>query len=204
MSNASQKLKLKILDLRPAQMALGFFDVDTKIRKLERFKKNELEKYLDDRPVPVVRYSPTAHYVIDHHHLVRALWETGHENADCELVADLSHLEEAAFWKFMHDKRWTYLKDAFGNEHGQVHLPSSIRSMGDDLFRSVAFAAREAGGFEKTKIPFAEFYWGEYFRKEMGDAAYALEFEKLVKQALVLCHSEKVLGLPGAKQAQRI
>ena len=75
--------------------------------------------------------------------------------------------------------------------------------MADDPYRSLAWAVRRAGGYEKTSLLYAEFKWADYFRKNIHIARGDAAFKKAVKDALMLCRSEKSRCLPGFEETRR-
>jgi len=58
-------------------------------------------------------------------------------------------------------------------------------------------AVRDAGGYERTTVPLAEFRWADLFRATLAWPESEAEFERLLKKALRLAGSELAVGLPG-------
>lgn len=194
-------MKREVTELRPTQFALGMREVAKKVEKISAMKEKHIEDFLEEHPVPIV-ISPHKHlYMIDHHHLVRACWEAGIKKVLTKLQADLSHLTNEEYWKVMLQSHWTYLYDQLGNgPHLPLRLPADIRCLADDPFRSLSWAVRDLGGFEKTTMAFSEFKWAEYFRSkiviEIGDKG----FKKAVDEGMKLCKSREAAHLPGYKK----
>ena len=66
----------------------------------------------------------------------------------------------------MIDQNLTYLRK--GKKMRQFNeLPKEIHELKDDYYRGLAWLLRKAGAFEKTDVPFAEFYWGDYLKKKL-------------------------------------
>jgi len=190
-------MKAKILNLKPTQFAVGMDEVEFRLKEMTRMTKHKLNHYVKSHDIPVVR-GPDGLYLIDRHHLIRALWELGHDNVNVTIKADLSKLKPAAFWKKMQQENWTYLVDQFGNGyHSPDDLPRNIKCMGDNRWRSLAWKVRIKGGFDKSTEPFAEFQWAEYFRH----CRKYLNVDD-VKQALILCQSPMAKRLPGYKHGK--
>lgn len=161
--------KLHPLKLKPTQFTLGMIEVQEKVEKMRRMGDHQLEKYLEDRPVPCILGPDSCLYSIDRHHLIRACWELNLKEIDILQIADLSHLEMEEFWDVMKKARWVYLFDQFGNgPHSEKLLPVDIRGLADNPYRSLAWMVRESKGFEKENIPFIEFYWADLFRKQIS------------------------------------
>ncbi len=187
--------KAQILKLRPTQMSVGLREVDKKIAKL---KSRDGKKYLKSMPVPIV-LGPRGHvYMIDHHHLARAAWEAGYKRVHTTLVADLSKLSDAQFWKTMKEKKWVYPYDQLGGgPHNPIDLPENVRGMADDPYRSVAGEVRERGGYRKSEAPFSEFLWAQFFRSHLTVHPVYHGFEQAMAQAMRLARSRAARRLPG-------
>jgi hypothetical protein len=193
-------VKRSVIELKPTQFSLGMKEVEKKAHKLKHMSSKELDEYLEAHPVPVV-VSPTQElYLVDHHHLARASWEAGVRKLVTKVQADLSHLNKDEFWKILVDSHWAYLYDQFGNgPHAPDKLPDDVRCLADDPYRSLAWAVREEGGYEKTHHPFAEFKWAAFFREKISFGHGEHEFRDALKRALDLCRSHHVVHLPGSK-----
>ena len=189
---------MPLLKLKPTQFALGLREVARKVAKLKAMSHDERHKYIHDRPIPVVLSAKKHWHIVDHHHHARACWEIGVEELPIEIKADLSHLLEGEFWDAMHKARWVHLLDQFGlGPHKPVLLPEDIRGLADDPYRSLAWALRHAGAYEKSDQAFSEFKWADFLRKEVpiehGDEGFA----RAVAAAHDVARSPKASGLPG-------
>jgi hypothetical protein len=67
----------------------------------------------------------------------------------------------------------------------------------DDEFRSLSAAVRDAGGYEKTDVPLAEFRWADFFRQSLSAPESDADFEALISKAVALAKSDSAVGLPG-------
>jgi hypothetical protein len=190
--------KVQVLHLRPTQFAVGMREVENKVEKLRSLGHNERHEFLHAHPVPVVLAPDGDQYIIDHHHLVRAAWETGIEGIVTEIRADLAKLRPEQFWEHMKKEGWVYLHDQFGKgPHEPEFLPVDVRGLADDPFRSLAWAVREKKGFDKSPIPFCEFRWSEFFRKHFSAHPMKMGFHNAIDQAIKLCHLPEAKKLPG-------
>jgi hypothetical protein len=204
---AASAVKYETLKLRPTQLALGHIEVRNKTEKMSSFSKNEINDYLHENPVPIVIAAKDTPFLIDHHHLVRACWEAGVENVVTEVKADLSHLKAPEFWEVMRKSHWVHLYDQFGKgPYEPGLLPDDIRCMADDPYRSLAWAVRREGGFQKCDVPFSEFHWADFFRTheliEKNRGAHLEHdqktwFEEAISKALKLCKTDACKKLPG-------
>src|SRR3954470_14442779 len=129
---------IPILSLRPTQMTVGVRKVNEK-RKRWREHKSEKKRaeLLGKHMIPVVLGPDAHHYVVDHHHLARALHDEGVENVLVTVIGDLTMVEREAFWTVMDHKRWAYPYDAKGERRAFKDLPKSVSGLKDD--RSAAW-----------------------------------------------------------------
>ncbi|MGY4294866.1 hypothetical protein ACVWXN_002961 [Bradyrhizobium sp. i1.4.4] len=80
MSDREPILKpVAIADLRPTQMTVGIREVKEKRKRWRDESKEKGAEFLGKHMIPVVLGPKDRHYVIDHHHLARALHEEGVE-----------------------------------------------------------------------------------------------------------------------------
>jgi len=75
---------------------------------------------------------------VDHHHLARALYELDQSHTYCIIVENLSGERFDNFWKAMEENNEVYLKDQTGKEITPSELPTSIKDLSNDPFRSLA------------------------------------------------------------------
>ena len=74
-----------ILSLRPTQMTVGMREVKEKRKRLREYWKEHKSKkkqgeFLGRHMIPVVLGPDKRYYVVDHHHLARALHDEGIED----------------------------------------------------------------------------------------------------------------------------
>ena len=191
-------MKREILSLRPTQLTVGMKEVDFRVKSLLGMKAKELEKYLRERPVPVILGPKSRTFLLDHHHLARACWEAGLYELHVEVKADFSTKSVPELWEHLRKNHWLFMYDQWGNgPHDPIQLPQSVKCMADDPYRSLAWRVRVKGGFEKVSAPFSEFPWATFFRKELKKHPVFDNFEDAVKEAMELCHSPAASDLPG-------
>jgi hypothetical protein len=186
-----------VADLRPTQMTVGLREVDEK-RKLWREKADEGgSAYLGKHLIPVLLGPKRRSYVIDHHHLTRALMEEGVEHVATTVVADLSMLDRDAFWVFADNRGWCHPYDEVGRRRSFDDIPKNLKGLKDDPFRSLAGELRRAGGFAKETTPFSEFLWADFLRRRLTAADVRQDFGAALSKALRLAKSPKAQYLPG-------
>ncbi len=187
-----------ILELRPTQMTVGMREVKEKRQRWREHKsKQKQEELLGKHMIPVVVGPDKRFYVVDHHHLARALHDEGIEAILVTVIGDLSMVGRDAFWGVMDNKRWVYPYDAKGERRTFKDLPKSVVELKDDPFRSLAGELRRAGGFAKDTTPFSEFLWADFLRRQMPRKTVEDHFAKAMEKALELAKSENAIYLPG-------
>ena len=186
-----------IVDLHPTQITIGMREVATK-RKAWRVKEGDKGgKFLGQHMIPVVLGPGDRHYVIDHHHLARALHEERVKNVLVTVVAKLTRLELDAFWFVLDNHNWMHPFDDQGRRRGYKDIPKSVTGLIDDPFRSLAGELRRVGGFAKDTTPFSEFLWADFLRRRMKRKVLDADFDGALEQALKLAKSEEADYLPG-------
>lgn len=189
---------IPILSLRPTQMTVGMREVKEKRRRWRQHKsKKKQGELLGRHMIPVVHGPDGCHYIIDHHHLARALHDEGVENVLVTIIADLTMVDRNSFWLVLDSRRWVYPYDAKGVRHHYKDIPKSVADLKDDPFRSLAGELRRAGGFAKDTTPFSEFLWADFFRRRLSRKNVAGDFAKAVEKALGLARSNEAVYLPG-------
>jgi hypothetical protein len=187
-----------ILELRPTQMTVGIREVKEKRQRWrERKSKKKQLEMLGSHMIPVVLGPDKRYYVVDHHHLARALHDEGVKDILVTVIGDLSMVERDAFWGVMDNKRWVYPYDAKGERRHFKDLPKSIEDLKDDPFRSLAGELRRAGGFAKDTTPFSEFLWADFLRRHIQRKMVEDHFTKAMEKALELAKTDDAIYLPG-------
>ncbi|MGB5584565.1 MAG: ParB-like protein [Gammaproteobacteria bacterium] len=221
--------KLRLKDLSPTQFALGRAEVEFRAAALQKKYKSDpgrLHDYLRVRPVPIVIRENTF-YLVDHHHLVRALHDALHKSLGdeicvyVEVLTNISSLGHLYFWKQMYAHNWVYLFDhEGGGPQPPDKLPTHIRDMKFDPYRSLAWIVRDRYGYLKSDADFAEFRWADYFRTRIlldshilggeydidgylyalnkdGEVVLTEEGKEVIDEAMFLATSPEARGLPG-------
>ena len=186
-----------ILSLKPTQLTVGFREVKEKRRRWREHDKKKQSDLLGQHMIPVVRGPDKRYYVIDHHHLARALHDEGIKEVLVTVVGDLTMVARDAFWGVMDNKRWVYPYDAKGERRHLRDLPKSIAELKDDPFRSLAGELRRMGGFAKETTPFSEFLWADYLRRKLSRKAVTANFDKALEKGMAAVKSKDAIYLPG-------
>ena len=221
--------KLRVKDLSPTQFAVGKAEVAVRTARLrKKYNKDpgKLHDYLRTRPVPIL-VRGRKFFLVDHHHLVRALYDALHPERGKDIcvyvkvLGNASTLEETYFWKTMHEHNWVYLFDrAGGGPQQPATLPKHIKDLDFDPYRSLAWIVREHHGYTKNNAPFSEFQWANFFRTRIlldqdilagkhtfDDFAFEVDAHgkleltddglEVIEEALFLAATDEARGLPG-------
>ncbi len=183
-------------DLRPTQITVGMHEVRRKRAHWQRVGE-EGGRFLGSHMIPVVIGPKNRSYVIDHHHLARALLDEGQTEVLTTVVADLHRLDRDAFWVFLDNRGWLHPFDAGGKRRPYAAIPKRIADLEDDPFRSLAGAARENGGFAKDTTPFSEFIWADYFRRRLKRSDIERDFDACLASAITLARDHDASFMPG-------
>ena len=188
---------VRIDQLRPTQITVGMREVRAKQKQWRDRKASERAGFFGKHMIPAVLGPKKRHYILDHHHLARALHEEGVEQVLVSVGRDLSRLDKTAFWTFLDNCGWTHPFDAEGRRRDFGELPKSIADLADDPYRSLAGELRRAGGFAKDTTPFSEFLWADFLRRQVVAKLIDEDFPSALKQAMKLAKSHDADYLPG-------
>jgi hypothetical protein len=153
--------------------------------------------FLGHHMIPVVLGPKQWHYIIDHHHLCRALHEEGQTEVLVSIVAELGALGQDQFWSVLDHRGWMYPFNKKGRRRPYSDIPKSVADLVDDPYRSLAGEIRRAGGFAKDTTPFSEFLWANFLRDRIAAKAVKTQFDQSLKKALQLAKSKEADYLPG-------
>ena len=187
---------LDISDLRPTQITVGVHEVDAhaaRIKKLAKDKDTLARKHL----IPVVKGPKDRLYVIDHHHLCRALLLVGLDKVLVTVVLNLQRLDKDAFWFFMDNRGLVHPFDEDGKRRAYSDIPKKINDLIDDPYRSLAGALRRKGGYAKDTTPFSEFLWADFLRRHFDRAQIEKNFAATLEAACQLAKKKDADYLPG-------
>ena len=188
---------IKIADLRPTQITVGMREVNVKRKAWREKKRKKGGEFLGKHMIPVILGPNDRHYVIDHHHLARALHEEGVKDMLVTVVANLSMVDRDTFWTVLDNRSWMHPFDENGNRRGYKEIPKSVNDLVDDPFRSLAGELRRLGGFAKDTTPFSEFLWADFLRRRIKRKLVILDFDHALTTAMKFAKSQDAVYLPG-------
>jgi hypothetical protein len=188
---------VSIDSLRPTQITVGMREVEEKRKRWREHKGKKKSEFLGSHMIPVIHGPKDRHYVIDHHHLARALLEEKQTDVLTSVVADLRTLDRDTFWVVLDNRGWCHPYDQHGVRRAFGDIPSSIGQLRDDPYRSLAGELRRLGGFSKETVPFSEFLWADFFRRRLKRKTIESDFPATLEKALRLAKSPEANYLPG-------
>jgi hypothetical protein len=188
---------IPIRELHPTQITVGMREVEAKRKRWREEGRKKGAEFLGKHMIPVILGPKKRHYVIDHHHLARALHDEGVKDVLVAVVADLSKLERGNFWFVLDCHSWMHPFDDDGRRRGYKDIPDNVSKLVDDPYRSLAGELRRAGGFAKDTTPFSEFLWADFFRERIKRKTIERNFAQAVEKALQLAKSTEADYLPG-------
>ena len=190
-------LEAALRSLRPTQITVGYSEVLLKRQQWRALDKDKRAQFIANHTLPAVIGPKGKRYIIDHHHLARALLEEGVNTAHLAVLVDLSALAKDEFWLVMDHRQWVHSYDARGRREPFSAIPKSLESLTDDPYRSLAAAVRMAGGFPKDQTPFAEFLWADFFRHRVPAGQLRSDPDSALSAAMQVVHGKAAMHLPG-------
>jgi hypothetical protein len=184
-------------ELRPTQITVGMREVEAKRKAWRAKAEGKAAEFLGHHMIPVILGPKDRHYVTDHHHLARALWEEGVTSVLVTVIANLKRLDLDAFWFVLDSRSWMHPFDDQGTRRSYKDIPGTIKDLVDDPFRSLAGELRRVGGFAKDTTLFSEFLWADFLRRRMKRKKVEKNFAAALDTALELAKSEEADYLPG-------
>lgn len=195
------KAKVRIQDLRPTQFAVGMTEVESRQNALAFEKEKGEESFRDylkgKRKLAAIGPGGQL-YLVDGHHLALALDRSGFDSIYIEVIADYSQLTETDFWEKMQKKGYAYLRDENGKKKPASALPTEVKGLKNDPYRSLAWMLETLGAYEKIERPFHEFEWAELLRDEMkirGDSPK--DWKRAVEKGWKIVTGKLAKKIPG-------
>ena len=159
--------EVAVADLQPTQMCVGMAEVWNRQRDFRDETPEERRRYLNRKPVPLVRNQLGHLWMVDRHHRLRALLELVPTIKTYGYVIDdlTSDTREEAL-QALQKKGWLYLQDGRGNGPWQAKdLPATLLGLQDDPYRSLVWKLKQEGVIKpQPLIPYHEFRWGLWLR----------------------------------------
>lgn len=183
--------------LHPTQMTLGMREVARRMAGYLARTPEARVGYIATRVVPCVSGPGGVLYLIDRHHLCRALLEAGVREVVCDVLVCVGDVAIGEFWDVMRQRGWVHPFDAQGRQRSPLDVPRGIGQLVDDPYRSLAGIVRRDNGYEKAHQPFEDFAWANYLRARVPDSLLRDDFMQAVELAKRLVRSPDARHLPG-------
>jgi hypothetical protein len=194
---SSGLVEVKLEDLRPTQMTVGFKEVEKKRKSWLKLKPAKRRQAMRQELFPAVVGPNKTYYILDHHHAAVALVREKSDRVAVGIAKDLSHLKPESFWVYLDHFSWVHPYDDKGARRPFADIPDKFDDLKDDPFRSLTAEVLDAGGFAKSEEPFLEFLWANYFRDHLPAKLLTRDPKKALSEALDLAKSKKASHLPG-------
>ena len=189
-----------IEQLRPTQLTLGMREVERRAEEIKALPQKRRADYIEQRIVPCVHGPGDRLYIIDRHHMCRALLLIGGADVHVDVIADTRQLDSDEFWTFMDLRGWVHPFDPRGKRCPIASLPKKIADLQDDPYRALAGFLRRDQGFRKEDTPFEEFIWADFLRRRVDSKLLVTDYAKAKTLALELAQSNDASHMPGWKK----
>ena len=191
--------------LHPTQGGVGQIQVDETQATLTGMSAKQLDKLMKKKEIPVVIAPDGGYWLVDRHHLTKALWQQGVTEARVKVIGRLQDKDN--FWSQMQNNHWAWLKDEKGQPLTPEQLPTRIDKLSDYPYRTLAGLLQDAGYFSKGKqVYFVEFAWASWLGKQMQwmpvDSANLAARLQQAKRLACGSDAKDLPGYPGKQCSQ--
>jgi hypothetical protein len=186
-----------VAELHPTQITVGMREVRERRTSWRNKGKKKRTEFLGKHLIPVILGPDKRQYIVDHHHLARALHDEDVKQVLVTVLENLSGLEPEAFWFVLENRGFTHPYDENGHRCACADIPRSVRKLIDDPFRSLASELRRVGGFAKETMSFSEFLWADFLRRRIERKLIESDFNRAIEKALELAQDPGANYLPG-------
>jgi hypothetical protein len=191
-----------IAELRPTQVTIGMREVQLKRARWRNIASDDAARLSRTKSIPIILGPDGARYMVDRHHLARALIEERVDYWSATVITDFSKLSHGEFWASLERQAWTHPFDDTGRRVEFGNLPKSILELTDDPYRSLAGALKRMGVYKKDKVPFSEFRWANFLRSRIERGIVDRDFDLALRLAVDLIRASQPMSLPVATGAQ--
>jgi len=189
--------EIRIDVLHPTQLTLGMREVKRRAKAMQALSRPELAALIARKAIPHVIGPRGRPYIVDHHHLCRALLRIDHDKVVLgEQVADWSDLDLPSFWHRMESANLCWPIDTEGNRRPCVKIPSHVKELTDNPWRTLARGVR-GRGYSNEDTPFQEFMWGNYYRSFMTTRLLEVDLDLAEELAIKVSRLDEAQDLPG-------
>ena len=193
-------LEVPVAQLQPTQLCVGLAEVRHRRADFARESAKDRRRYLRGKPVPLVRGSSGALWMLDRHHRLSGLLAVDPDaTAFGYVVLDLELEDRRDVLAALLNRGWLYLYDARGQgPHPPERLPPGLGALLDDPYRSLVWALKQEKLIEAAPlIPFHEFRWGAWLRSRTLPPFSSSKLEPALPAARALVRSKAASQLAG-------
>lgn len=201
-TEVGSRCEVAIENIHPTQPFVGQIQVDANQIKLAEKSSKKLDNYLNKKNIPIVISPEGDFWLVDRHHLTKALWQLGVKEIPVKVIGHLQ--DKSAFWQQMSENHWVWLKNEKGQPISPQLIPRHIGDLPDYPYRTLAGALQDAGYFTKNKqVYFVEFTWANWLGEQMGwvdvNARNLTERLEIAKKLACSPQAKALPGYPGQK-----
>lgn len=188
---------VRLADLRPTQFGVGLLEVEQTKRELAGKSAAAVQRVILKKKIAIVIGPHGEYWLVDRHHLTRALWDMDVREAAAYVVGRIEDRQD--FWQVMRDAHWAWLFDERGRALDPTQLPANVADLPDFPYRSLAGFAEDLSFFDKPGNGyFIEFAWAKYFGEQLDWAPVnERNLEQRVEEARHLACLPAAASLPG-------
>jgi hypothetical protein len=195
-------LEVAVAELRPTQLCIGLAEIRHRQADFASESRKERRRYLRRKPVPLVRASDGALWMVDRHHRLRGLLELEPDATAFGYVAlQLARADPRLVLQELQQRGWLYLHDGRGQgPWPPERLPLTLLGLEDDPYRSLVWKLKlEKVIAPAPLIPFHEFRWGAWLRSRCLPPFRSMCLEPALPAARTLARSAAASRLAGWK-----
>ncbi len=162
---------------RPGQLTYGRPRVDYLRQRIQVWDFEEMQEYIDARPIPYVE-DPSGNWVIhDRHHFLLAFFKEREDLIErfpgrspkftYQRTAGFKGQSWESYRAFMEKEKYVHLRFK-GQPASWEDLPERLEDLQKDYFRGMAWVLVKAGIVSKKPVPFFEFEWAHFLRQRFS------------------------------------
>ena len=158
------QVRASVAHLRPTQITVSMARVAQMRAQIRTaVVRGQLQDFLTWRLFSGVLGPGGVVYVIDDHHIARALGDEAIETCIVVIQQDLSRVLPDRFWIAMERQGFVHPVDASGRRRAFASIPRLLAQLEDDPYRSLAVNVRDNGGCSWEGAA-AEILWANFLR----------------------------------------
>jgi hypothetical protein len=193
------QVNASVADLRPTQITVA---MDRVVRMRAQIRaavaRRQLHDFLTWRSFPAVLGPGGMIFVVDDHHIARALADESVPSCIVIVQEDLSRVLPDRFWIAMERKGFVHPVDASGRRRAFGSIPQHLVRLEDDPYRFLAAEVRDNGGCSWEGAA-AEILWANFLRARVPAPLLTGNAGDALSVALTEVRSEAARRLPGWK-----